>query len=107
MQINFGTPIHIHYLETKDETSKKISDFAERVSDYGVSAREKLSASLYDMADKVSPKSNEEPIKEESPKKETYTYINTPEGRKKIIVRAATKVGEMPTLNKEESSIKM
>lgn len=95
------------YLETKNETSKKISDFAERVSDYGVSAREKLSESLYDMADKVSLKSNEEPIKEESPKKETYTYISTPEGRKKIIVRAATKVGEMPTLNKEESSIKM
>ena len=95
------------YLETKDEASKKISDFAERISDYGVSAREKLSASLYDMADKVSPKSNEEPIKEESPKKETYTYINTPEGRRKVVVRAATKVGEIPTLNKEESSKKM
>lgn len=93
--------------DKKVSYEQKIKDFENRISDYGVSTREKISESLHDMADKVAPKSDEEPIKEEYPKKETYTYINTPEGRRKVVVRAATKVGEVPTLNKEESSKKM
>lgn len=97
------------YQETKADAANKINDFANRVSDYSASVREKASEALYNMGDKVAPNRD---VVDSTPESldtnETYTYVNTSdENNKKIIVRAATKVGEMPALIEEKSSKKM
>lgn len=71
--------------ETKEKAESKINDFANRVSDYGVSVREKASETLYNIGDRVAPDGK----------------------RKNIIIKGATKVDEIPNVLTEESSKKM
>lgn len=85
------------YEEQKSEVKAKTDELVSRISDYGVSTREKVSDKLHKVADKIAPNNP----------KETVTYITTPNGqRKRLIVKVATKAGQIPSF-KEEKSRKM
>ncbi len=85
------------YDEQKNVAKAKTDELVSRISDYGVSTREKMSDKLHEVADRIAPTNP----------RETVTYITTPDGqKKKLIVRAATKAGQIHSF-KEEKSRKM
>lgn len=85
------------YDEQKNVAKAKTDELVSRISDYGVSTREKVSDKLHEVADKIAPTNP----------RETVTYITTPDGQtKRLIVRAATKAGQIHSF-KEEKSRKM
>ena len=85
------------YDEQKNVAKAKTDELVSRISDYGVSTREKMSDKLHEVADRIAPT---------NPRK-TVTYITTPDGqKKKLIVRAATKAGQIHSF-KEEKTRKM
>lgn len=85
------------YDEQKNVAKTKTDELVSRISDYGVSTREKVSDKLHEVADKIAPTNP----------RETVTYITTPDGQtKRLIVRAATKAGQIHSF-KEEKSRKM
>lgn len=85
------------YDEQKNVAKAKTDELVSRISDYGVSTREKMSDKLHEVADRIAPTNP----------RETVTYITTPDGQtKRLIVRAATKAGQIHSF-KEEKTRKM
>ena len=85
------------YDEQKNVAKAKTDELVSRISDYGVSTREKMSDKLHKVADRIAPTNP----------RETVTYITTPDGQtKRLIVRAATKAGQIHSF-KEEKTRKM
>lgn len=85
------------YDEQKNVAKAKTDELVSRISDYGVSTREKMSDKLHEVADRIAPTNP----------RETVTYITTPDGQtKRLIVRAATKAGQIHSF-KEEKARKM
>lgn len=85
------------YDEQKNVAKAKTDELVSRISDYGVSTRQNVSDKLHKVADRIAPTNP----------RETVTYITTPDGqKKKLIVRAATKAGQIHSF-KEEKSRKM
>ncbi len=81
----FKKDLNESFEEAKENAASKINDFANRVSDYGVSVREKASETLYNIGDRIAPDGK----------------------RKNVIIKGATKVDEIPNVLTEESSKKM
>lgn len=84
-----------------------IDDAKEKAQLAKQSAASKTAEKLRNFADRIEPASDivnpaVEITKVDDIKKENYTYINTPKGRAKVVLRAATKAGEVPI--KEEVS---
>lgn len=85
------------YDEQKNVAKAKTDELVSRISDYGVSTRQNVSDKLHKVADRIAPTNP----------RETVTYITTPDGQtKRLIVRAATKAGQIHSF-KEEKSRKM